>query len=199
MPLFTPGQDVAVHHDKPWKHGRPIRLHGTVASFDGETLVLARRFRGVGFPYDGLYARKHAGDSGTLEVTRGGWVSRRRYVRRTGALIGESFNIQTPARFLPGQVLYVDLEVDVVYVPHRPEPVEVQDVDDLEAAVASGLLPPEVAAAALEVSETLAARLRLWDGQGPLDWDVRPAPEALTPAVQRFLAHVVSPDQGSVT
>jgi Protein of unknown function (DUF402) len=191
MPQFPPGQEVTVHHGKPWKRGRPIRLHGTVLSFDGEGLVLARRFHGVGLPYDGLHARKHLGDHGTLEVRRAGWVSRRRYVRHDGTLVGESFNIQTPAELLPAAVRYVDLEVDVVLVPHRPVRVEVQDEEDLARAVARGHIPSAVADVARLVAEELAARLRRWDGQRPLDWldwDVRPPEAALTPEVQRFLA-----------
>lgn len=192
-PRFPPGQHVTVHHRKPWKPGRPIRLHGKVASFDGESLLLTRHFHGVGQPYDGLHARKHPLDHGTLEVRRGGWVSRRRYLRHSGALVGESFNIQTPAQLRPGAVDYVDLEVDVVYLPHRECRVEVQDLEDLARAVSHGHLPPAVAATARDVAEELARRLRLWDGQGALDWDVRPAPDRLGPEVERFLADALPP------
>jgi hypothetical protein len=205
---------VAVHHLKPWRRGRPILLHGTVAAWDGQALVLGRRFRGVGMAYDGLSARKLPGDHGTLEVRRGGWVSRRRYLRRGGTLVGESFNIQTPARLCPpGAVRYVDLEVDVVYAPLAPRgrrpAVEVQDLEELARAVARGHLPAELARVARDVADALAARLQAaLDAAlaaGPLpgaaagrppgppllevDWDVRPDPGALeAPAVAEFLA-----------
>jgi hypothetical protein len=174
MALYQKGQRVTVLHGKPWRRGRPIQMHGRVASFDGEMLVLERSFQRAGQPYDGLGATKRMGDFGTIEFKRGAWVCRRRYLRRGGALIGELYNIQTPTGFLPARVRYVDLEIDVAYLPHHPERVMIQDEEELEAAVRRGHIPQALARAAREVAEGLAERLRQWDAGAALDWDVSP-------------------------
>ncbi|NMO17809.1 DUF402 domain-containing protein [Pyxidicoccus fallax] len=174
MSLFVPGEPVIVHHDKPWKPGRRVRMRGHVLSFDGERLVMGRRFRSPGLAYDGLPAVQQAGDHGTIELVRGAWICRRRYLRADGTLIGELYNVQTPIRFRRGMAQYVDLEIDVARVPGAPKPVRIIDVEDLEAAVAGGHIPRPVADVAHELATRLAARLRDWDGREPLDWDVRP-------------------------
>ena len=65
---------------------------------------------------------------------------RRAYFRRDGTLIGELFNVQTPAEIDDRGVRYVDLEVDVVRLPGGQ--VAVVDEDDLEAAVRDRRHPP---------------------------------------------------------
>jgi hypothetical protein len=186
MGLYRKGQPLTVHHGKPWKPGRPICMKGKVADCDARSVRMTRQFRSPGQAYDGLQALQRAGDHGTIELYRGGWVARRRYLRESGELIGELYNIQTPTDFRAGRVCYVDLEIDVAYLPHRAEPVEIQDEADLEAAVARGYIPLEVAAVARHVAQELARRLGEWDGASELDWDVRPDPALLTPTVERF-------------
>jgi hypothetical protein len=187
MPLYRKGQPITVHHGKPWKPGKLIQMRGHVAEFDGELVRMTRQFQSPGRPYDGLHAIQRRGDHGTIELPRGAWVARRRYLRKSGSLIGELYNIQTPIELLPREVRYVDLEIDVAYLPHRPERVQVQDVAEMEAAVARGHIPGEVAQVAREVAEELAGRLEQWDGASALEWDVRPEPVRLTPAVWDFL------------
>jgi hypothetical protein len=187
MPLYRKGQPITVHHGKPWKPGRLIQMRGHVAGYDGETVWMTRQFRSPGSAYDGLYAKQRRGDHGTIELPLGAWVARRRYLRQSGELIGELYNIQTPLRHLQGEVRYVDLEIDVAYLPHRPERVMIQDVAEMEAAVAGGHIPAEVAEVAREVAEELARRLGAWNGKSELDWDVRPDPARLAPAVEDFL------------
>jgi hypothetical protein len=187
MPLYRKGQPITVHHGKPWKPGKPIQMRGHVAAQDGELVRMTRRFQSPGRPYDGLHATQRRGDHGTIELPRGAWVARRRYLRESGTLIGELYNIQTPIEFHPGEVRYVDLEIDVAYLPHHAQRVQVQDVAELEAAVARGYIPGEVAEVAREVAEALAERLERWDGESALEWDVRPEPARLTPAVKDFL------------
>jgi probable ribonuclease FAU-1 len=192
MPLYQKGQPITVHHGKPWKPCKPIQMKGHVASFDGETVRMARQFRSPGTAYDGLYATQRRGDHGTIELPRGAWVVRRRYLRQSGALIGELYNIQTPVELHPREVRYVDLEIDVAYLPHRPERVMIQDVAELETAVERGYIPGEVAEVAREVAEELARRLGQWDGESALEWDVRPT--RLPAAVEDFLQrHTVRP------
>ncbi len=187
MTRYEQGQPLGVRHGKPWKPGKPYVMQAVVESFDGERLLLTRRFRAPGTAYDGLFARQQSGDHGTIELNRGAWVSRRRYLRRSGELIGELFNIQTPTEFHPQQVRYVDLEIDVAWLPHQAERVQIQDVVDLEKAEARGHIPPEVADLGRWVAEELARRLRAWDGRSALEWDVRPGTAPVAAILDRFL------------
>ena len=187
MPMYRKGQSITVHHGKPWRPGKPIQMRGHVAEYDGDMVRMTREFRSPGRAYDGLHAHQQRGDHGTIELPLGAWVARRRYLRKSGALIGELYNIQTPIRFLPREVRYVDVEIDVAWLPHRPERVQIQDEAELETAVARGYIPGEVAAVAREVAEELARRLRGWEEAAVLEWDVRPDPARLTWGVEDFL------------
>src|SRR4051812_34206088 len=89
-----PGGTVEIVHAKPWK--RTISMRGTVVGWDGDLLTLERSFS-AGGQYDSLWVPKLAGDWGTIEVPQGGRLLRRAYYRRDGTLIGELFNVQTPA------------------------------------------------------------------------------------------------------
>lgn len=150
-----PGASVSIVHAKPWK--RTITMRGTITSWDGELLTLERMFS-AGGQYDSLNLPKLAGDWGTIEIPLGGWVLRRAYFRRDGTLIGELFNIQTPAEIDDRGVRYVDLEIDVVRLPDGH--VAVVDEEDLEAAVRVGGIRPETAAQARAVAHRLAQVLR---------------------------------------
>ena len=147
-------------------------MRGTVTSWDGELLTMERTFS-AGGQYDSLNLPKLAGDWGTIEVPRGGWVLRRAYFRRDGTLIGELFNIQTPAEIDDRGVRYVDLEVDVVRLPGGH--VEVVDEADLEAAVRAGGIRPETAAQARAVAYRLAQILRDADDWRSADAELRDA------------------------
>ena len=171
---------VVVHHMKPWKAGRPVRMQGWVRAFDGELMVVERRFRSPGMKYDGLNARQEPGDTGLIELKRGAWISRRVYLRADGRVIGELYNVQTPTVLGDAEVRYVDLEVDVARQRRR---VEVQDVAELEAAVRGGHIPVEVGELARGLAEELARRLR----DEVADWDVRPDEEQITETVAAFL------------
>lgn len=187
MPPYEQGQGLAVVHGKPWRPGKPYQMQGFVERATEDWVLLTRRFRGPGTAYDGLHANQHAGDHGTIELRRGAWVSRRRYFRRQGALIGELYNIQTPTEFHPREVRYIDLEIDVAWLPHHPDRVLIQDVVDLEKAEARGHIPREVAELARWVAEELARLLRPWDGRAPLAWDVRPETGAVEAVLSGFL------------
>jgi hypothetical protein len=175
---------IVVHHLKPWKPGRPVRMQGWVHAREGEILVVGRRFRSPGMKYDGLDARQEPGDTGLIELKAGAWISRRVYLRANGRATGELYNVQTPTRIGARDVRYVDLEVDVARQPRRG--VEVQDLADLAAAVRGGHVPEEVAEVARRLADELARRLRA-AGEGEAEWDVRPADAELTPAVAAFL------------
>ena len=162
-----PGAPIGIVHAKPWK--RTITMRGTVASWDGDLLTVERTFS-AGGSYDSLHLPKLAGDWGTIAVPRGGWVLRRAYFRRDGTLIGELFNVQTPAEVDDRGVRYVDLEVDVVRLPGGY--VAVVDEDDLEATVKIGGILPETAERARTIAHRLAQILR--DGG---DWRTADAEE----------------------
>jgi hypothetical protein len=153
--MLAPGSAVRIIHAKPWK--RTITMRGTVQSWDGTLLTVTRRFS-PGGTYDSLNVPKLAGDWGTIEVEPGGGVLRRAYFRRDGTLVGELFNIQTPAEIAGDEVRYVDLEIDVVRLPDGH--VAVVDEADLEAAVRVGGIPRETAEAARALAQRLAATLR---------------------------------------
>jgi hypothetical protein len=152
---LEPGREVQVVHVKP--DGREPRLPGRVESLRGGRLLLSRRFR-PGGSYDSLDRPKLAGDVGEVEQVEGSWVSRRRYLRASGAPIGELYNIQTPTELYPSGVRYLDLEVDVAAWPDGR--VEVVDQAELGEAVQSGYLTPRLGRRALEVAEQVAALLR---------------------------------------
>jgi Ribonuclease G/E len=133
-------------------------MRGQVLSFDAGLLRVQRRFSGGG-RYDTLDCHKRAGDHGLIEVPEHGWVLRRVYLRRDNTLIGELYNIQTPVEFERGIVRYLDLEVDVArWADGR---VQVVDQADLERAVASGSIAPELAEVALEIASRVADLLRV--------------------------------------
>jgi hypothetical protein len=146
---------VSIVHAKPWGH--TLTMRGTVTSWDGDLLTVERTFS-AGGQYDSLNAPKLAGDWGTIEVRRGGWVLRRAYFRQDGTLIGELYNIQTPAAIDHRGVRYVDLEVDVVRLPEGD--VALVDEADLDEAVRIGGIRPETAAQARAVARRLTQILR---------------------------------------
>jgi hypothetical protein len=153
--LFRVGSPVVIEHRKPWK--RTLTMRGTVASYADGLLVVERRFA-PGGRYDSLGDRMLPGDHGTIEVVEGGWVLRRTYRRADGRLIGELYNIQTPATFAPGLVWYTDLEVDVVRFGDGR--VQVVDEEDLAVVVRAGAIAPELAERAVMLAYRLAEVLR---------------------------------------
>lgn len=157
---LVPRAPMSIVHAKPWK--RTVTMRGTVRSWDGTLLTVEREFSAGGL-YDSLDLPKLAGDWGTIEVPQGGRVLRRAYYRADGTLVGELFNIQTPAEIRGGRVWYIDLEVDVVRLPDGT--VTVVDEDDLTAAVRVGGISPDDAREALALAHRLAAILRRGD-----DW-----------------------------
>jgi hypothetical protein len=133
---FQPGMDVLVRHIKAGQS--PIELWGQLQQWQAGALLLVRHFHGGG-TYDGLGLPKEEGDWGTLLIREGAWVTVRRYFRQEGALVGELYNIGTPAEFYPDHLRYVDLELDVVRLPDGSSRLEDEGV--LADRLARGLLP----------------------------------------------------------
>ena len=154
-PALAPGAPVQIVHAKPWK--RTITMRGTVVAWDGALLTIERQFSGGG-SYDSLNLPILRGDWGTIEVPQGGRLLRRAYYRQDGTLVGELFNVQTPAEIEGNVVRYIDLEVDVVRFPDGR--VVVVDEDDLAAAVRSGGVTPDLADQATALAHRLADVLR---------------------------------------
>ena len=169
-PALAPGALVRVQHNKPWK--RSVTMTGAVLDWDGETLTLERSFS-AGGQYDSLNLPKLAGDWGTIVVVKGSWVLRRTYHRVDGTLVGELYNVQTPAEIEPGVVRYVDLEIDVVRLPDGR--VTVVDEDDLDAAVRVRGITPDLAEKARTVAYRLADILRAGGDWREADAPVRAA------------------------
>lgn len=153
--VLRPGRAAIIEHVKP--SGTVLRMPGQVVGWRGNVLCLARTFQPGGL-YDTLAAPKLAGDHGEVMLLAGGWVSRRRYLRASGELIGELYNIQTPTELYPWGARYLDLEVDVARWPDGR--VEIVDQEDLRRAVSRGYLTPRLAQRALALADALQARLR---------------------------------------
>ncbi len=187
MPSFRIGQPITVQHLKPGRPDKLVQMRGRVAFYNGALLLVERRFQSPGRPYDGLHTVQEAGDYGTIQLVRGAWVSRRRYFRRDGHLIGELYNVQTPTVFRPPAARYVDLEIDVAYLPDLTPQVEVQDTRELEEAVDHGYIPGDIAALARHLADELATRLQTMAGRPELWWDIRPDERKLTPEARDFL------------
>lgn len=152
---IRPGVPIKIVHSKPWKHD--VYARGTVERFRNDLLTVRRTFRGGG-SYDSLNLPKRDGDWGRVEIVPGGTVLRRTYYRRDDTLIGELYNIQTPVELRPGEVHYVDLEVDVV---RRPDgSVSIVDLEELEDLERSGRYPPEITNGARAIANRLAEVLR---------------------------------------
>ena len=162
---YRQGMPLPIRHVKP--DGRAYDLRGRFGSWRDGILVLERRFRGGGM-YDSLNLPKREGDYGVLEVCEGSWISRRAYFRADGSLLGELYNIGTPAELYPDHVRYLDLEVDVLHLPGQPP--RVIDQDDLQRELEAGTLSPRLG----EHAERLAQQVRvaLCEGRPDDVWSV---------------------------
>jgi len=125
---FRRGSHIIVRHvkvDLPLL-GPGIELGGRVSRCKPGLLLLTRHFR-PGGTYDGLGEPKEEGDWGTITLKEGEWVTRRRYFRKGGDLIGNLYNINTPVEFYPDHLRYLDLELDVVRLPDGTVRLEHQE------------------------------------------------------------------------
>jgi hypothetical protein len=149
------GMPLPIRHVKP--DGRAYDLRGRFSGWREGRVLLERRFRGGG-SYDSLNLPKREGDHGILEVREGSWISRRAYFRADNSLIGELYNIGTPAELYPDHIRYLDLEVDVLHLPGQPP--RVIDLDELEHELTTGTLTARLGEhaehLAREVSQALA-------------------------------------------
>jgi hypothetical protein len=162
---YRRGMPLPIRHVKP--DGRAYDLRGQFGSWRDGLLVLERRFRGGG-SYDSLNLPKREGDYGILEVCEGSWVSRRAYFRADGTLLGELYNIGTPAELYPDHIRYLDLEVDVLFLPG--DGPRVIDQDDLARELEAGTLSPRIAEHAERLAQSVC--LALAEGRQRDVWTV---------------------------
>ena len=136
------GEAVAIAHGKP--DGRGVSLgRGEVASIDPDGALLVQREMHSDGVYDAIGTERRAGDVAITRFKEGRWWYRTRYRGADGDRRGTYVNVCTPVEAFPDAVRYVDLYVDVV---RRPDgEVERVDDDELDAAVADGLVGTELA------------------------------------------------------
>ncbi|SDC37182.1 DUF402 domain-containing protein [Natrinema hispanicum] len=152
----TTGDRLEIGHGKP--DGRLISLgRGEVTDWDPEgKLTLERSMRGGG-SYDALGTPKEDGDVAVTKFREGRWWYPTTYKAADGTSKGTYVNVCTPVELFPDCVRYVDLYVDVIRQPDGT--VEIVDADELEAAVADGLVSDELAAKAMDVAEAVERAL----------------------------------------
>ena len=136
------GSFIGIEHVKP--SGKVYHLgKAHIENRDDDMLVYSRVFRTEGF-YDGLGTPKEPGDQAFTEAKIGDWSYTTRYFSKEGAFKGTHVNFHTPLELYPRWVRYVDLEVDICVLPDNA--VKVVDEDELEKAVAKGLVSQKLAA-----------------------------------------------------
>jgi len=152
----TTGDRLEIGHGKP--DGRLISLgRGEVTDWDPEgKLTLERSMHGGG-SYDALGTPKEDGDVAVTKFREGRWWYPTTYKAADGTSKGTYVNVCTPVELFPDCVRYVDLYVDVIRQPDGT--VEIVDADELEAAVADGLVSDELAAKAMDVAEAVERAL----------------------------------------
>jgi Ribonuclease G/E len=93
--------------------------------------------------YDGLGAKKEAGDVAKTEAKLGEWHFQTRYYSKDGAYKGCYVNFNTPLELYPHAVRYVDLEVDLCVLPDGT--LKVLDEEKLKKAVTKGHISEKLA------------------------------------------------------
>ncbi|WP_207591802.1 DUF402 domain-containing protein [Halomontanus rarus] len=152
----TSGDRLSIGHGKP--DGRLLTLGtGDVTEWDPEGKVtLERRMRGGG-SYDALGVPKEDGDVAVTKFREGRWWYPTTYRDSEGSAKGTYVNICTPVELFPDCARYVDLYVDVIRLPDGT--VEIVDEDELEDAIADGLVSDELAEKARSVASAVERAL----------------------------------------
>ncbi|WP_324756522.1 DUF402 domain-containing protein [Haloarcula sp. GH36] len=136
------GGSLELGHGKP--DGRLISLgRGDVTAVDADGTVTVERELSPGGEYDALGVPKEAGDIAETTLKEGRWWYPTTYRDSEGTSKGTYVNVCTPVEIFPETARYVDLHVDVVR--HADGTVERVDDDELDAAVAAGEVPEELA------------------------------------------------------
>jgi hypothetical protein len=146
------GDALRIDHGKP--DGRLITLgEATVTEVDPDGSVVVEREMSGGGTYDGLGVAREAGDAAETSLKEGRWWYPTTYRGTDGTVRGTYVNVCTPVEVFPDAARYVDLHVDVVR--HADGTVERVDDDELDEAVAAGIVPEPLAEKARSVASAL--------------------------------------------
>ncbi len=145
---------VKLEHMRP--SGTPMRPREGMLLDLSETHFTFRRVFKKG-RYDGLDLPIDTGDYGITEITEGQWIVKHAYFKKSGTLIGEYYNINTPVEFYPYGARYLDLEIDVV--KRAGEPPFIIDQNKLNLLGQQGNIGPSLERKAMEVAENLIKTL----------------------------------------
>ncbi|NHN57518.1 MULTISPECIES: DUF402 domain-containing protein [Halorussus] len=152
------GDRVEIAHGKP--DGRCFSLgRGEVTECDPESgkVTVRREMSGRG-TYDALGTDRERGDVAVTKFREGRWWYPTVYRSEDGASKGTYVNVCTPVELFPGAARYVDLHVDVVKFPDGG--VERVDDDELDDAVETGDVAPDLAERARSVASSVERALR---------------------------------------
>ena len=157
---FGPGEGdrLEIRHGKP--DGRCFSLgRGEVTEIAPEegTVTIRREMSGGG-SYDALGVPRESGDVAVTKFREGRWWYPTVYRDADGETKGTYVNVCTPVELFPDAARYVDLHVDVV--KHADVEVRRVDDDELDAAVADGDIPSELAEKARSVAASVERALR---------------------------------------
>jgi hypothetical protein len=154
MPLEKSGV-VRLEHIRP--SGKPMRpREGLLLDVTGSRKIVFKRTFHDG-RYDGLDVPISTGDYGLTEIEEGAWTIKHSYYTKSGRLIGEYHNVNTPVELYPYGARYVDLEVDVVR--RADEPPVIIDQEKLALLARSGVIGRNLEAKALETAERIRGEL----------------------------------------
>lgn len=108
-----------------------------IENLDDKQITYSRIMRSNGF-YDGLDAKKEAGDEAVSQTKKGEWYIITKYFSKDNKWKGTYINLNTPVEVYPKAIRYVDLEVDVCVGSDGT--VKVLDMEKLEKAVENGFI-----------------------------------------------------------
>ncbi|MFC4542763.1 DUF402 domain-containing protein [Halosolutus amylolyticus] len=152
----TTGDRIEIGHGKP--DGRRISLgRGEVTDWAGDGSVTVERSMRGGGTYDALGVPKESGDVAVTKFREGRWWYPTTYRDAEGTAKGTYVNICTPVELFPDCARYVDLYVDVIRKPDGS--VAIVDEDELESAVADGLVSEDLAEKATTVATAVERAL----------------------------------------
>jgi Ribonuclease G/E len=137
----TTGATIEIRHVK--LSGKVFSLgQASVEKLDGDSICFHRVMKSQGV-YDCLDTSKEAGDIAVTEAKLGDWYFKTQYFSRSGQLKGTYINFNTPIEIYPYGIRYVDLELDVCFLPDGQ--IRKVDEDKLEKAVENGVVSANLA------------------------------------------------------
>lgn len=114
----------------------------SIESLDDVCIRLQRAIKANGV-YDGLDAKKEAGDIAETEAKLDEWHFKTRYYSKDGLYKGCYVNFNTPVELYPDAIRYVDLEVDICVLSDGT--LKVMDEEKLQRAVNKGHISEKLA------------------------------------------------------